>query len=64
MSDEQLQLHKWISETRLNVKLEKNSKGYNYEVTVTGAASVDEAIFLLKDAKEKLEKEFSNGTIA
>lgn len=64
MSDEQLQLHKWISETRLNVKLEKNSKGFNYEVTVTSAASVEEAIALLKEAKEKLEQEFTNGPTA
>jgi len=62
MSD--VQLHKWISETRLNVKLEKNSKGFNYEVTVTSAASVDEAIAMLKEAKEKLEQEFTNGPTA
>lgn len=40
---------------RVNVKMEKNSRGFNYEITVTNASSVDEAIALATDAKAKME---------
>ncbi|MFZ6029745.1 MAG: hypothetical protein ACOYYS_18690 [Chloroflexota bacterium] len=43
---------------RVNVKLEKNSRGYNWEVTATGAANVDEALALVRDASEKLRAEY------
>lgn len=44
---------------RINVKVEKNTKGFNYEATVTGAKSVDEAIGLLKDAENKLQAAYT-----
>ena len=44
--------------TRINVKVEKNSRGYNWEVTATGAVSVDEALELVRDASEKLRAEY------
>lgn len=39
---------------RINVKVERNSRGFNYEATVTGAKSVEEAMALLKEAEAQL----------
>ena len=39
---------------RVNVKVERNSRGFNYEATITGAKTVDEAMSTLKDAEGKL----------
>ena len=46
--------HHTVSETKVNMKLEKNSKGFNYEVTVTGASTADEALEIIRDAEQKL----------
>jgi len=43
---------------KVNVKIEKNSKGYNWEATVVGALSVDEAMALLKEADSRLRVEY------
>lgn len=43
---------------RVNVSAEKNTKGYNWSATVTGARSVEEAIALLTDAEAKLAEAF------
>ena len=40
---------------RINVKVEKNSKGFNYEATVTGAKSVAEAILLVAQTEKELK---------
>lgn len=42
----------------VSVKVERNSRGYNWEAGVSGAQSVDEAIALLTDAEAKLKKQF------
>ena len=47
---------------RINVKVEKNSKGYNWEATVTGAKTVEEAVTLLKQAEAELLKNFGAST--
>ena len=39
----------------VNVKVEKNTKGYNWEVTVTSASSVAEALMVLNDAETSLQ---------
>ena len=39
---------------RVGVKVEKNSRGYNWEATVTGAHSVYEAMTLLRTAETDL----------
>ena len=58
MSEEQHIYHHSDNDgARINVKVEKNTKGFNYEATVTGAKSVEEAIALLKEAQAKLEIE-------
>lgn len=43
---------------KVNVKVEKNSRGYNFEVTVTGAASVEDALAMVRDAQAKLAAEY------
>lgn len=46
---------------KVNVKVEKNSRGYNFEVTVTGAPSVDEALAIVRDAENQLAAQYSQG---
>lgn len=54
--DEQHVYHHNVSDgPKVNVKVEKNSRGYNFEVTVTGASSVDEALKVVVDAETKLK---------
>lgn len=43
---------------RINVKVEKNTKGFNYEATVTGAKTVEEAMEALKSAQGALEQQY------
>ena len=40
----------------VNVKLEKNSRGTNYECTVVGARSPEEAERLLRDLRDRMER--------
>jgi len=44
----------------INVKVERNSRGYNYEATVTGAKTVKEAVALLKDAIDQLRSTYAD----
>jgi hypothetical protein len=41
----------------VKIKLEKNTKGFNYEISVSGE-SVDSILAIIADAKAKLEKEY------
>lgn len=43
---------------KVTVKAEKNSRGWNYEASVSGASSVAEAMQLLTQATEALKKEY------
>lgn len=43
---------------KLNVKVERNSKGYNWEVTVTGAASPDQALELIAHTEERIKAQY------
>ncbi len=45
---------------RVNAKVEQNSRGLNYEVTVTGASTPEEAARLAKEAMRQLKAEFEN----
>ena len=40
---------------RINVKVEKNTRGFNYEATVTGAKTVAEALALLSETIRELQ---------
>ena len=48
------------AEPTINVKVEKNSRGFNYEVTVVGASSVAQAMSLIQDAELKLKAEYGS----
>lgn len=39
---------------RINTSVEKNSKGYNYTATVTGASSPEEAVKLVAETLAQL----------
>lgn len=44
---------------RINMSIEKNSRGFNYSVTIVGGKSVDEAMATLKMAESYLKAEYS-----
>lgn len=54
--------HTVKGEPTVNVKVEKNSKGFNYEVTVVGARSLDEAMELIMRAEARLAGAFGPKT--
>jgi len=39
---------------RISVEIEKNTKGYNHKIAISGAKSVDEVLALIADAQAKL----------
>lgn len=43
----------------IKIKLEKNSKGFNYEISVAGE-EVDEIMALIAEANEKLEAAYGS----
>lgn len=43
---------------KLNLKIIQNTKGYNFEITVTGAASVSEAMALIGEAHRALDTHY------
>ena len=51
--------HSAVDGARVNVKVEKNTKGFNWEVTVQDARSVDEALVLIADAITKIERQLA-----
>jgi hypothetical protein len=53
--DQHIYHHSDSDGARVNVKVERNSRGFNYEATITGAKTVDEAMTMLKDAEAKLK---------
>lgn len=62
--DEQHIYHHDVNDgPRINVKAERNTKGYNYEATVTGAKTVEEGMALLNDAIAKLEAQYGKAPL-
>jgi hypothetical protein len=53
-------VHESNGPAKINVKVEKNTKGYNYEATVTGGHSVAEAMAILREAMTKLAEEYGD----
>lgn len=47
-------IHRTVVEPSINVKLEKNSRGMNYEITVVGAKDVETALALIDQGITKL----------
>ena len=58
MEDQHIYHHNDADGPRFNVKAERNTKGYNYEATVTGAKSINEALTLLNEAIAQLEAQY------
>lgn len=59
MADEQHVYHHSAADgPRVNVKVEKNTRGYNFEATVLNAATPDEALALLRQTVAALEAEY------
>ena len=58
MENEQHIYNHFDTEVRLNVKVEKNTKGYSWEATVIGATSVDQAMNLLRQLEDELKKTY------
>jgi hypothetical protein len=58
MEEQHIYHHSDSDGVRINVNVEKNTKGFNYEATVTGAKTVDEAMTYLKVAQAALETKY------
>ena len=43
---------------RIDMKVERNSRGFNYEAKVAGAASVEDAMRMLVEAETALKKRY------
>lgn len=52
--------HSEPAEPRVNVKVERNTKGYNYEATVVNARTPEEALALLRTTIQKLQVEYGS----
>lgn len=51
--------HHSESTPRITLNVERNSRSTTYSITVVGASSIDEAILLLREAKQKIEIEIA-----
>jgi hypothetical protein len=49
---------------KINVKVEHNSRGNNWEATVTGASTITEACRLLFQAEQELQKQYGQPVTA
>jgi hypothetical protein len=59
-SNTQHVMHHNDNTPRVSAKAEKNTKGYNWEASVTGAATVEEALELLQKLTESLQRVYGN----
>jgi hypothetical protein len=54
-------VHSWAdSGPKLSLKAEKNSKGYNWEVSISSAKDVDEAMRMLAETDARLKTQFAS----
>ena len=61
MDDQHIYHHNADAEPpRINVKVERNTKGYNWEASVTGALSVEQAMELLKEVEASLHRTYGS----
>jgi hypothetical protein len=53
-------IHTWADQgPKVDIKAERNSRGYNWEIKVSGAKTTDEAIAMLAEADAKLKAQFA-----
>lgn len=62
MNDSHVYYHNEPSEPTVSVKAERNSRGVNWEASVSGANSVAQAMELLDEARRELEHRFGTVT--
>ena len=55
IQEQHVYYHNDYDGAKMNFGIEKNTKGYNWNVTVTGAKTVAEAILLLNQANAELK---------
>ena len=48
---------------KINLKLEKNSRGCNWEITILNCKSADEAMAMLKDAEAKMAASYGGTAV-
>lgn len=58
MEDQHIYHHQANDGPRVNVKVEKNTKGYNFEATILNAGTPEEALSLLSLVVAQLEAEY------
>jgi hypothetical protein len=58
MNEQHIYTHSEPTTPKVNLSVEKNTKGYNWSVTVVGAASVEEALLLLAEAQAVMTAQF------
>ena len=49
---------------KVNVKISRNSRGVNWEVTIIGAEDVKEAMKLIDEAEDLLHQRYGQGEIS
>jgi len=59
MEEQHIYYHTANDKPRLSVKAEKNSKGYNFEASVSNAENVEEAMKLLAELTSALEAKYN-----
>lgn len=60
MEDQHIYYHHESDGPRIAMKVERNSKGYNWEVAVSGAKSVEQAMSLLTQGNDALKASYGN----
>ena len=58
MDEQHIYHHNADEGPRVSVKAEKNTKGWNYEASVSGVKSVEQALELLKAATDALQAQY------
>ena len=58
--DQHVYHHVSADSLRVNAKVIRNSRGYNYEATVVNAKTTSEALSILKELTSELQREFGD----
>lgn len=58
MDEQHVYYHHEEQGPRVTLKIEKNSRGVNWEVSIVQARTVDEGMELLREAETKLRAEY------
>ena len=62
--DQHVYHHNVDERPKVNLKVEKNSKGVNWEITVIGAKSPKEAMDLLDEMTDEMKLRYGNPLVA